>query len=464
MITRRGLLESSMLGASSLALTPSMQQLFAAPTPKTYPTRFIFMTKSNGLRPNELVPVTLSDQQKAIEKNKGALEADLTSQQLPRWMSALDTHKNEMAILQGLSAKGFANGHHSHQACLGMFKMGVDKHLSSIKWATVDVELGRLYPTPFEHIEVQTVGANRGIVAGRASTGPMQFNYAYADPKTAYNELFKTVASSKAARAALNADAMVLQYLNSREFENSRHLYGHEQLKMTNYVQTVEQIRARDRKLSSMSAEISRNVPQLDKKYFSEDATTVERQEAFVEILLSALTAGLTNSVLFSLDTLKTPYNGMPQLEREETISLHDIGHGGSYYGHTAPQLREMIRTHHMGLMNTIAQRLKKTPEGDGTMFDNTVIMYQSENGETHHSDGHQQPVIMLAGKNTKMNFMGNYIRLPGYGEQGHKTLGNWYTTLLNNHGNSIEHYGQMELGLNKYGIDQQGPIKQFLV
>jgi len=157
----------------------------------------------------------------------------------------------------------------------------------------------------------------------------MQFNYAYADPETAYNELFKTVASGNAARTALNADAMVLQYLNSREFENSKRLYGHEQLKMTNYVQTVEQIRAREKKLSSMSAEISRNVPELDKKYFSDDATTVERQEAFVEILLSALIAGLTNTVLFSLDTLKTPYSGMPQLEREEIIALHDIGHGG---------------------------------------------------------------------------------------------------------------------------------------
>ena len=464
MTTRRQFLGSSMLGAGALALTPSLQTLFAASLTKTFPTRFIFMTKSNGLRPNELVPLTLSDKDKATDKKKDALESDLTKQELPKWMSALDGHKKEMAILQGLSAKGFAKGHHGYQACLGMFKMGVNKQLSSIKWATADVELGRLYPTPFEHIEVQTVGANRGIVAGRAATGPMQFNYAYADPKTAFNELFKSVATSKSARSELNADAMVLEHLNRGEPAHVKHLHGHEQLKMANYVQTVEQIRARDIKLKSMSEAISRNVPKLDKKYFAEDATTVERQEAFIEILLSALMAGLTNTVLFSLDTLKTRYNGMPNLERNDTISLHDIGHGGSYFDHTAPQLREMVRTHHMSLMNTIAARLKKTPEGDGTMFDNTVIMYQPENGETHHSDGHQQPIIIIAGKNTKMNFMGNYIRLPGYGQQGHKTLGNWYTTLLNNHGNPIKHYGQMELGLNKYGIDQKGPIHQFLV
>jgi hypothetical protein len=52
------------------------------------------------------------------------------------------------------------------------------------------------------------------------------------------------------------------------------------------------------------------------------------------------------------------------------------------------------------------------------------------------------------------------YIRLPGYGKEGHKTLGNWYTTLLNAYGNSIEHYGSPDVGLT---IDQTGSIKQFL-
>ena len=181
--------------------------------------------------------------------------------------------------------------------------------------------------------------------------------------------------------------------------------------------------------------------------------------------MLATLKAGLTNSVLFSLNSLKTLYNGMPKLDEDETINLHDIGHGKGEYGHTAVQLRDMVRFHHMGLMNMIAEELKQTPEGDGTMFDNTVIMYQPENGETHHSDGHQQPIIMIAGKNTKMNFLGHYVRLSGYGEQGHKTLGNWYTTLLNNHGNPIPHYGMEDLALKRLGIsDQKGPIEEFLV
>ena len=113
--------------------------------------------------------------------------------------------------------------------------------------------------------------------------------------------------------------------------------------------------------------------------------------------------------------------------------------------------------------METIVSRLKSVPEGDGTMFDNTMIFYFPDGGETHHSHGYEFPFVILAGSNAKLNIGGRYIRLPNYGDQGHKTLGNFYTTLLNAYGNPIEHYGAFDVGLNAHGIDQAGPIRQFV-
>jgi hypothetical protein len=66
-----------------------------------------------------------------------------------------------------------------------------------------------------------------------------------------------------------------------------------------------------------------------------------------------------------------------------------------------------------------------------------------------------------MAGDNARLNLGRRYIRLPNYGQPGHKTLGNWYTTLLNAYGNPIDHYGALDVGLK--GINQEGPIKQFL-
>jgi hypothetical protein len=96
-------------------------------------------------------------------------------------------------------------------------------------------------------------------------------------------------------------------------------------------------------------------------------------------------------------------------------------------------------------------------------MFDRTMIFYFPDNGETHHSVGTEYPFVVLAGDKTKVKVQRRYIRLPNYGQAGHKTLGNWYTTLLNAYGNPIKHYGDPDPGLARFGIDQTGPIKQFL-
>ena len=96
-------------------------------------------------------------------------------------------------------------------------------------------------------------------------------------------------------------------------------------------------------------------------------------------------------------------------------------------------------------------------------MFDRTMLFYFPENGETHHSHGTEFPFVVIAGDNAKLELGRRYIRLPNYGQPGHKTLGNWYTTLLNAYGNPVEHYGALDTGLDKFGIDQKGPIARFL-
>ena len=39
-------------------------------------------------------------------------------------------------------------------------------------------------------------------------------------------------------------------------------------------------------------------------------------------------------------------------------------------------EIRERCHHHHMDLMAKIVTRLKSVPEGKGTMFDNTMVVY----------------------------------------------------------------------------------------
>ena len=57
----------------------------------------------------------------------------------------------------------------------------------------------------------------------------------------------------------------------------------------------------------------------------------------------------------------------------------------------------------------------------------------------------------------------GRYIRLPFHVTEGHKTLSNWYTTILNAYGNPIKHYGDLDVKMSRKKMDQLGNIKQLM-
>jgi hypothetical protein len=48
-------------------------------------------------------------------------------------------------------------------------------------------------------------------------------------------------------------------------------------------------------------------------------------------------------------------------------------------------------------------------------------------------------------------------------GTAGTVTLGNWYTTLLNAHGNPIKHYGDLDIEMSRLKYDQMGAISRFI-
>ncbi len=462
--TRRDFMATA--GAAALAFAP--RPLRAAPAGAKPPMRFVFLHKGNGLFPSVMVPPSLGKDEAATEAKKGPLNLDLGKHELPAWMKPLAAHQGDLTILQGLSGKMCTTGHHTWCSSLGVFK--ANERVSSIKWATVDFELAKLFPSPMEHVELACFplgggnarGTLNGIATGFSARGPQQPNYAFGSPKIAAQELFKSVSSDKGVQAQSQLGRSALEFAARREGKLAEAAPGGERGKVQSYADSLEAVRERDRKVDAMADAIRPHVPKLDAKYLADEMTTVDRQRGHVEVLLAALVSGLTNVVAFTVDELGHEYTGLPGLEAEK-VNLHDVGHGKAVGKLTADEVRFAVRRQHMTLVDTIASRLKKMPEGDGTVFDNTMIFYFPDNGETHHSHGTEYPFVVLSGKNAKLNIRGRYIRLPNYGDPGHKTLGNWYTTLLNAHGNPVKHYGDPDPGLARFGLDQTGAIKQFL-
>ncbi|QTN31537.1 DUF1552 domain-containing protein [Akkermansiaceae bacterium] len=459
MHNRRDFLRTSaagLFGIAGLSSLPHLQAAMAggasrATAPGT--PRFIFLRKSNGTFPSELVPASLSAADRKKDENKEALDIDLDRHELPEWMEPIAKHKDNLTLLQGLSAKMCTMGHSTYQSPLAVSRSA--ERVATITRASVDVELGRMFPSPFEHIELTCSNNQSGVVRGMSSIGPMQPNYAFASPGAAYRNLF---AAGMEKNNDQRADEDLYGFLsrNIASYDN-RTLDMLESQKIGNYVNSVDSLIERNALLQTMSARIAANVPKIEKAILDDQYTVVEQQYAFTDILVSALRAGLANVVTYTLDDLGTRYDGL----LENTIELHEIGHNKDLKGMPALEVRRHLRNHHMKLVNKLVEDLKATPEGTGTMFDNTMVMYLPENGETHHSNGSEVPFMIFAGDRVKLSMARRrYIRLPNYNEEGHKTLGNWYTTILNAYGNDIKHYGDFDVALK---VKQDGAIREFI-
>lgn len=464
--TRRQFHLQTLLGTGAMALLPNL--LRADDAAHKPPMRFLFLHRGNGLFPHVLVPPTFSPQQQELERKKAALEVDLDGHDLPEWMAPIAAHKENLTLLQGLSGKMCTAGHHSWCSSLGVFK--ANERISSIRWATVDFELAKLFPSPLEHIELACFpldggnprGSLNGIAKGFSARGPQQPNYAFGSPKIALQELFRSVSAKADERIRYQLERKVLDFVARNEADRLAWVSGIEQAKIERYSEAVSAIQERNRQVDLMNEVLREHTPQLAEKYLSDDMTTLDRQAGHTEVLLAAVISGLTNVAAFTIDELGHHYTGLPGLETEK-INMHDVGHGKSFGGIAAEEIRARSERYHMTLVDRIVTRLKSVPEGSGTMFDNTMLFYFPDSGETHHSLGLEYPFVVLAGRNCPLDISRRYIRLPGYGQPGHKTLGNWYTTLLNAFGNPIAHYGDLDAGLAKFNIDQKGPIKEFL-
>jgi hypothetical protein len=453
---RRTFLATSALGAGSLALSPSFNHLLGATRDSEHPQRFIFIRKSNGNVPQQFSLPSFSMEEKKKDQDKVAFEADLDKHELPVWLTSLEDHKEHMTILHGISMAVSGGGHYSFSGCMGAYKAGRNV-ISGIKRTTVDFELAKLVPSPFSHVELSLTGDystfRSGIVPGYSAPARHQRNYCYADPQTAYNELFKSVTNP----GAVGSENVLLDYLRDREGRRLQGLDGKERVKISNHVESIQAIRERNEKVASLSGVIAANLPKIAEihAHGGPNASLLEKQDAFTDVLVSALISGLTNVVTFTIDELSTPITTLPG--NKSRVDLHRLGHSKD------TDLRNIVKASHMAQVAKMITKLKAVPEGDGTMFDNTTIIYFPETGAGHHGPDTEAPMVIMTGKNSQLDIAGRFIRLPFHATEGHKTLSNWYTTLLNAYGNPIEHYGDLDLEMSRKKLDQSGAIKQLM-
>ena len=455
LITRRACLKGITLGAGAVVLQPFLNALAAEAAGKAPPLRIVFVIESNGLWDYHVRP-------KGAAAEKGdrdrLIDLPLKDLELPEPIAPLAPFKDRMAIVLGLSSKQAFPNHGSGYGALGCYNARASQANGSFNdplAQTVDHALAGSLPGIIPvvglgvHASPEACFANTVSASARKRPLPI-----ICQPDVAFGSLFGSVAEGNAGKV-FQARNKLLDLMKSDIKRVQSELSGMDREKLDIYLDSFEQMRSRQDKVATIKDRLKANLPALDK--FNSKLQT-DRFEAQCAMAVAALASRLTNVAV--IDASCGPHGYKTWKELGVTIDEHAIGHMTPDNPSREPNAIP-IRQFHATRVADLAKRLAAIPEGNGTMLDNTLIIWMSDSAESHHGTGVQWPMVLVGNLGGKLKTAGRYLQFPSYGSKGHHTMSNFYLSLLHAVGDRRTKFGEPDNNLKD--IDTAGPLAEIL-
>ena len=469
--TRREVLKGISLAAGGLAFSPFLAQLKAeaAGNPAKLSKRFVFVSRSNGLRTYGIAPQGLESLVAPVEGGWKSIDKfvdhDLPGLKLNESMAALEPFKGKMNIINGLSARSTGGGGHG----AGFGAMGANNGHGVALDETIDGALANAFPGVFKHLGFKVDHSHKTKIDRPHVTafGPKDPASFYCDPSMAFGELFGSIAKDKDVQDRLAADEALLDYLVEDTKRVRKKLNSAEKEKLDHYLGAFDSLKERRVRLAGMTDALDKHAPEYSDKYTSK--TEIHRLEAHFDMAAASLIAGLTQVITIRADNLDMHYQGLGLGH----MSVHAIGHietdpnrhqdlqAKGDAGLNGVEARRRIRKTLFDQVAALASKLDAVPEGDGTMLDNTLIVVLSDHGSMHHPSFNEFPFITIGNVSGSLK-SGRYIHFPGVEHSGNRTFGSFYNTLLHAAGVPRDGFGHLDLNLPE--AEQKAPLSELLV
>lgn len=462
MFTRRDFFRGTTLGTGALFLAPFIRQLEAEAKGALKPVRVLFFVQGNGVYPDQIQPqgIARPRQPKQLE------DVALTGHKFAHSVDPLQPFADQVTFINGLSGKVQREGHGAGFAALGCWP--ADKQAYG---ETIDAVIAKRYPGLFPHVGLGVQNDVGGVIYNitsweRGKPMPTQTN-----PLLAHHQLF-SVAAQGAARSKFNAKTNLLDFMADDVKRMQSQLSGSERERLGRYLEAFESMSGRQSELVKLADRIEKASPNIDPKLADvrrvkgEPLGVFDRLDAQFEIAAASMIAGLTNVITVSSGVLKGGVGvscdgteiGLPK----GYVDSHGVGHGGSFEGISSTELHVRIRRRHMEKLAKFIEKMKSIPEGTGTMMDNTLIVYCSDAADSHHPVADEWPFILVGNLGGRLKLGNRYLRYPWYGQPGHRTVANLFTSILHAMGDHRSRFGIADVKLAD--IDQDGPLAEIMV
>lgn len=413
---RRRFLQAMGLGTGSLFL-PSLLRGAQADAEAPPPRILFFFAEHGTFYPNWRMRRPDSPESEQAEYEFDL--KDLPEDQFSEILRPLYPYRNEMIVLDGLAllsamADPYGDGHAKGwcASLTGQFARetydGV-KSLASV--ASIDQKIK-------EHLRAQDVALTdlTSLEYGIANWGGTFHQLSYGtdtqgtavkvplevEPKKAFDALFgaKDDMNDPVRAARLG----VVEQVRAQYEQMAPRLSGADRAKLESHRDLISDLHKRIETLQNLEC-TQPEIMDLPYAEWTGDRFAYKR-DSFVELVAAAFSCQVSRvATIFSWIPPMDMINGVGDYH-------HDYAHQS---GLDAPVEKQQVVTNaERVLAETLAkfaERLKQIPEGDGSVYDNTIIVWVSELADGGH--GHNQWPAVLLGGGAKKFKSGRYLRFP---------------------------------------------------
>ncbi len=433
MVNRRNVLKGLAAAAVAGPMLPGVAQAAKKGSPK----RVIFFMQNQGFDPATAIPAGM--------KASGSL----AKVKLPEPIEALEPYKERLHIINGLHGVHTSPSHSAFFGALGGYR-GSDGVPPS--GPTIDYTLSKALPeTLLPHLcigmdSLENMKA-KPTVANLSASGAGQPIFMHSNPNHLYQMLYGGI-SQGTIRKRHEAQSSMFDRIEKLAAAKGGALPGADKQRYGQYVRGFGDINGLRERLGKVSSHLRRFAPTVDDAYANPEFET-DWHDRLLDLGISALKSGIT-SVL-------TIGSGRGEIFGSwKGVGVEQQGHNLGHMKQPDNPIWIKIRQYNSRMLVKLMQELESVPEGSGTMMDNTLIVYTSNNADYQHTSGKNWPVMLLGNYDGAFK-TGCFTQL-----DGKRPLNALYTSILRASGVEVDRYNMSEKMAAKFD-SSTGPLKEVL-
>jgi hypothetical protein len=212
-----------------------------------------------------------------------------------------------------------------------------------------------------------------------------------ADPRVVFERLFGDGGKPERRRADLKTSGSILDWMTSDMARLRRELGSSDKSRLNEYLDSVREVERRIQKAEQQSQ--GNALPDLERPA-TVPAVWEDHVKLMFDLQVLALQADVTRVITFQL-ARETSTRTYPQ------IGVPEPHHPVSHHTNDPEKLAKLakINAHHVSLFAYLVEKLRATPDGDGSLLDHSIYMLGSGMGNPDIHNHTNLPIVLAGGR-----------------------------------------------------------------